>query len=299
MDIKHSRRILAVGALGGPILEIIKDLTGSTPPVDDSGSAAGSVHEWAVNTAYYSANVPIWIDEIVDAAGWKGEFLKPEAKEVVEAIGAYVYAFRLPADGGVSKEAETVMESIQAVIEEHAGYAADNVTLAIAMPPLGKHNLEIKHDDWEDVCIQYGFEFINYSAEGINEHGEKQGLERLKEALEANEWMDADADADDLELDDLGFDAIDDFDGSGFGRDEAEWTAEIFVMKAALAGAEDFESEAEPLPSANEESQVEDLDKMMGKLLSVKEQSADMSEAQRKRLAAQAIRELFKEGSGG
>ncbi|KAK3680133.1 hypothetical protein LTR78_000510 [Recurvomyces mirabilis] len=294
MDIKHTRRILAVGAPNGPVLDVVKDLTGSTPQVDDSGSAAGSVHEWAIKTAYYSATVPIWIDEIVDADEWKSEFLKPEAKEVVEAIGGYIFAFRLPADGSVSKEAETMMEAIQTINEEHIGYSADNVMLAVALPPLGKDNVVVKLDDWEDICIAYGFEFVNYAVRGRNDHGERVGLERLKEALEANEWAAADDEDGELDLDDLDFDAGDD-SGTGFGRDEAEMTAELFGMKAALSGADDFEPEAEDFPRANQENQVEALNRMMGKLLAVKEQSAELPVAQRKRMAAQAIRDLFKE----
>ncbi|KAK4554399.1 hypothetical protein LTR86_008607 [Recurvomyces mirabilis] len=294
MDIKHTRRILAVGAPSGPVLDVVNDLTGSTPPVDSSGSAAGSGHEWAIKTPYYSATVPIWIDEIVDAVEWKSEFLKPEAKEVVEAIGGYIYAFRLPADGGVSKEADTIMEAIQAISEEQIGYGADNVMLAVALPPLGKEDVVAKLDDWEDVCIQYGFEFVDYVATGKNEHGERVGLGRLKEALEANEWAAADYEDGELDLDDLDFDAGDDF-GTGFVRDEAEMTAELFGMKAALSGADDFEPETEHFPPASQENQVEDLNRMMGKLLAVKEQSAELPVAQRKRMAAQAIRDLFKE----
>jgi hypothetical protein len=38
---------------------------------------------------------------------------------------------------------------------------------------------------------------------------------------------------------------------------------------------------------------VDDLDKMMSKLMAVKEQSADLPEAQKKRMAAKAVRELM------
>jgi hypothetical protein len=38
--------------------------------------------------------------------------------------------------------------------------------------------------------------------------------------------------------------------------------------------------------------QVDDLDKMMSRLLAVREQSAGLPEAQRKRMAAQAVKEL-------
>lgn len=251
------------------------------------------MHEWNVKTAYYNAKVPIWIDEIADSVQWREEFMKPEAKEVVEAVGAYVYCFRLPANGEVSEETERVMRGIQDVSEEHAGYGADTIMLAAALPPANSDAVKTKSDDWEDICIQYGFEFINYAAEGKNEYGEKVGFERLKEALEANEWSASDEGEDDLDLDDLDFDADDDF--GGFNKEEAEMTAELFGMKAALSGNDDFEPEADDLiPQDQQSRQVDSLDRMMGKLLAVKEQSADLPEPQRKKIAAQAVKDLMK-----
>ncbi|KAK5681842.1 hypothetical protein LTS10_006375 [Elasticomyces elasticus] len=287
-----ARRILVLGVPGSPALDVIKDLTGSAPPLNESGTAAGLTHEWDVKTAYYSAKVPIWVDEIVDSEEWRDEFLKPEAKEVVEAIGAYIYCLRLPQNGEVNHEVESVMQAIQAVSEEHAGYGSDTVMLAVALPHRKASDADatkIKHDDWDDVCIQYGFEFIDYAATETNEYGEKVGFARMKEALEANEW--ASVDDEDLELDDLDFDAGDDI--GGFDREEAEMTGELVGMKAALTGNLDAASGSDDLvPSAEE---VDSLDKMMSKLLAVKEHSADLPEAQRKRMAAQAVRELMGE----
>jgi hypothetical protein len=71
------------------------DLTGSAPtPVDTT--TAGLSHTWKLETQYYCAELSIWIDEIVDKEAWQTEFLKPEAKEVVSALGAWIYCFRKP-----------------------------------------------------------------------------------------------------------------------------------------------------------------------------------------------------------
>ncbi|KAK1811123.1 small nuclear ribonucleoprotein Sm D3 [Friedmanniomyces endolithicus] len=271
-----------------------RDLTGSVPPLNQSGSTAGLTHEWHAKTPYYTARVPLWPDEIADSAQWRDDFLKPEAKEVVEAIGAYVYCFRVPQNGEIGKEVEDVMQAIQAITEEHAGYGADTIMLAVALPH-GKGSrddaVEVKRDDWDDVCLQYGFEFVEYAAKGTNEYGEKVGFERLKEALEATEWAAVDDD-DDLEIDDLDFDAGDDI--GGFGGEEAEMTAELFGMKAALFDHEDFAAEAEDSsPPGAQAGDVDSLDVMMSKLLAVKEQSADLPEAQKKRMAARAVRDLM------
>ena len=243
--------------------------------------------------------MPIWIDEIADTQAWKTEFLKPEAKEVVEAVGAWIYCFRLPQDGAISKEAEDVMKAIQDVSEEHAGYGADAVMLAVAMPfsKATEKQEAGSQEEWDDMCIQYGFEYIDYAGQGKNEFAENTGFERLKEALEAHEWTDTKlSDDEDINLDDLELD--DDANIHGFARDEAEMTAELFGMKAALTG-DDFDADAEDFaPPNQQENQVEDLDRLMGRLLAVKEQSADLPLARRKRMAAKAVRELMADDSG-
>ncbi|KAK1064690.1 hypothetical protein LTR74_008542 [Friedmanniomyces endolithicus] len=295
MEVKHPRRILAVGAPDGPVLDVVKDLTGSAPSLNESGSSAGLTHEWHAKTPYYTARVPLWLDEIADSAQWRDDFLKPEAKEVVEAIGAYVYCFRMPQNGEVVEDIEAVMQAIQAISEAHAGYGADTVMLAVALPHgrgAREDALEIKRDVWDDVCMQYGFEFVEYAAQGTNEFGERVGFERLKEALEATEWAAVDDEDDELEIDDLDFDAGDDF--GAFGGEEAEMTAELFGMKAALFDDEDFAAEVQDSPSPGEQAvDVDSLDRLMGKLLAVKEQSADFPKAVRKRMAARAVRDLM------
>lgn len=215
----------------------------------------------------------------------------------MEAVGAWLYCFRKPRDGAVSEEIEGAMKAIQSITEQHAGYGADMMMLAVAMPYAQRTDSEVDkshQDEWDDMCTQYGFEYIDYSARGQNDYGEKVGFERLKEALEATAWAVGNEEHDELDLQDLDFDADDDL--GGFGREEAEMTAELFGMKAALNGEDDFEPDTgAPTQQA---SQVDDLERMMGKLLAVKEQSAELPEAQRKRMAAQAVRDLMKSDMG-
>ena len=259
-----------------------------------NGSTAGLTHEWTAETAYYKAKVPIWIDELGEIESWKSEFLKSEAKEVVDAVGAWVYCFPRQADGKISAEVEEAMKSIQEVVDEHS-YGSEAVFLAVAKP-VGKQVVDRAAQDQEeqeDVCTQYGFEYIDYGASGKNEFGERTGFERLKEALEANEW-DAGAD-DDVDLDDLDFTA-DDF--GDFGTEEAEMTAELFGMKAALIEEDESASPGEGFAPATQAIQVDDLDKLMSKLLAVKEQSEGLPEDQRKKKAAKAVRDIM-EGNPG
>jgi alpha- and gamma-adaptin-binding protein p34 len=225
--------------------------------------------------------------------------MKAEAKEVVEAVGAWMYCFQLPADGSISNTAEATMKAVQEISEEHAGYGADTVMLAVGLSTQSKaHKItEEEREIWDDLCMQYGFEFIDYAAQGKNEFGEKTGFERLKEALEANEWTGTAA-SDDGQLDLEGLELEDEDNLDGFARDEAEMTAELFGMKASIAG-DNFDPEADDfIPPAQQEHEVEHLDRLMGRLLAVKEQSADLPLEQRKKMAAKAVKELFKSGEG-
>jgi hypothetical protein len=295
MEIKHSRRLLLLGAPDCGSLDVTHALTGSSPSPSASGSCAGLTHEWDIKTTYYSATVPLWIDEIADLSEWKEEFLKEEAGEVVRAVGAWVYVFRLRQDGKAGDEVEKTIAALQAVLEVHAGYGAESVLLAVGMPAGGKERAKMEkeeREEWDDIAMQYGFEFVEFGAQGVNEFGEKQGVERLREALEANEWAD---DGEDEDADALGLEDGSDEEFVDFGREEAEMTAELFGLKASLLGEEDDDAEGfeDELGDGDQKGQVDDLDKMMSKLMAVKEQSADLPEAQKKRMAAKAVRELM------
>nr|POF14148.1 uncharacterized protein c19a8.11c [Quercus suber] len=278
MDVNHSRRVLAIV------------LTGSKPTLNESGTTAGLIHEWNIKTAYYSANVSIWIDEVPDVVAWEAEFTKSEAQEVIEALGAWIYCFRRPAAGEHVAAVEQTMNVIQKIAEKHAGLGAEVCMLAVAVPDgtVASPGSTTSNEDWEDIALRYGFEFIDSSATGKNEFGERVGLERMREALEANEWSYTGADDEvEINIDDLD---ITTDDTAGLGRDEAEMTAEIFGMKAALMRNDDQQPEAEDFtPSAESQAhEVDDLDRIMSRILAIKESSAELPEAQRKKMASQA-----------
>ena len=87
-------------------------------------------------------------------------------------------------------------------------------------------------------------------------------------------------------------------------------TAELFGVKAALMqdedggrgqaqGLEPTEHAAASRESvANEADQVDALDRMMGQLLALQERAGDLPLAQRKRLAAKAVRDILKDNPG-
>lgn len=248
-------------------------------------------HVWPVETAYYTADIPIWMDEIADIKEWKAEFLKPEAEEVVQAVGAWVYCFD---SSDEDDRVEATLTAIAEVVERHAGTGVEAIMLAVCVPRELSEFRKGRLEELEDVCLSHGFELICYGDKGTNDFGEKVGVERLREALEANEWAATAFGEEDLDVDD--FDIDDDVVGVT-DREEVEWTAELFGVKSALAdGGEDLEDEEAPSSANQQAAQVDELEQMLGTLLAFKERSSGLSEADRRRMAAQTVRALMKDG---
>ncbi|KNG46662.1 sm-like ribonucleoprotein [Stemphylium lycopersici] len=255
------------------------ELTGSAPE-PTSNTTAGLTHEWRLETKYYTATLPIWIDELPNVSEWRNEFTKPEAREVVTALGAWVYCFKRPVD---QKDLDTIKETMQAisdVIERACGYGGDIACLAVAMPQSTTPYLDKSNEEWEELAMDYGFEYIDSESAGKNEFGEATGVQRVREALEAAEWESS-----------AGLDFGEDEDGfeNSFAAEEAEMNMELFGMKDALAGY-DGDEERE-----TEEKDVEDLEVMMRKMAAIKEMGEGMGEAERKRFAAKAVNDLLKD----
>lgn len=188
MEISRPRRILAVSPPDSGLPDLLKStpplpsppphklanppttgLTGAAPSVTGD-SIAGSTHEWQLQTSYYHARVPIWLDEISEPGVWAGEFLAPEAREVLTVIGAFVVCFRKPVDEGALSEVRALLESVARVVKEGCGYAWDGVCVAVAMPQSSTPCLERSGDDWTDLCQDYGFEFVDFEGRGRNEY---------------------------------------------------------------------------------------------------------------------------------
>ncbi|QDS77449.1 hypothetical protein FKW77_006857 [Venturia effusa] len=288
MDITNSRRILALGAPDAGVLALLKDLTGSSPtPVDST--TAGLLHTWKLETQYYRAELSIWIDEIVDLEAWRAEFVKPEAKEVVSALGAWIFCFRKPIS---QEELGVIKESIRAiadVIRKACGYSWDGTCLAVGMPQGITPHFQLDDEEWEEFCRELGFEYVDATTKGRNDFGEPTGVDRVKEALETTEWDGADDDFGDiLSEDDLdGTGDNDESEWGAFSVEEAEMNMELLGMKTAVNGGNVGEEEDEAL-------QVEELERMMGKLQAIRDTSSSMPEAERKRFAAKAVAEVMK-----
>ncbi|KAL9138395.1 MAG: hypothetical protein Q9175_000378 [Cornicularia normoerica] len=237
----------------------------STPETTLSFLKDVSHHE--IQTPYYNAAIPIWRDELSTSSPeietWKEEWSGQEAGEVVQAVGAWVVCFRKP-----SEKADMVRQmGTQQTISPY---------------------LQVTNEEWENLCTDCGsWEWIDGELDGkvesngegkkeINEFGERVGIERLKEALEACEWdgVDVDTISDDLGLED------------GFGAEAAEVEREMMGLKMAVNGAEGSDEGAD--------EGVEELENTVLKLRAIKDMGADMPESERRKFAAKAVRDVMK-----
>jgi len=240
-------------------------LTGSLPALLDTfPDHAGLSHELKIKTPYYSATVPIWVDTIPSTSeatkkdgeeepistleSWSDVYLSPEASEVLSVLGGIILTFRTSPTATLA-----ALHKITAKI----GHNWDGVLLAVSMAPLPAEEME----ELESACLRIGFElvdFANGSKGGRNEYGEVMGMERVKEALEANDWMG-------------GSDWVpSDEDEEGEGGDGVkaigdEMEREMFGLHKAIFAGEDGDGEEE-----GEEMQVEKLEAVMTKLTMLK-----------------------------
>ncbi|KAH6680732.1 hypothetical protein B0J14DRAFT_579261 [Halenospora varia] len=293
MEISNPRRVLAVSRPDHGLLDLVKDLTGTTPTLTVD-TIAGSTHNYSIKTSYYTASIPIWLDEIVEPDVWSTEFLAPEGREVLTVLGGFIVCFRKPLNEEGLEEIKTLMKNVGEVVKEGCGYSWDGVCLAVAMPQSTTPWLEKSFEDWEDLCQEFGFEFVDFEAKGRNEYSEPMGIERLKQALETNDWAGNDDDLDPTSaLEELGLGEDDDDEGSlGFGIDLSEMEEEMKGMKQAIYGGgmglEDNEN------AEDDDDEVEKLQAMMLKMQAVRDMGADLPEAERKRLAAKTVSEIMK-----
>ncbi|EEA23070.1 hypothetical protein EYB26_006880 [Talaromyces marneffei] len=149
--------VLLQSLTGVPATPPLSSLSSSTDNPEQKQSFAGyTTHApFQISNKYYSADVPIWVDEIPTASSppqsstvatiptneeaiestsqWKTSFLSDEAREVRDAIGAIVLCVRNPAlaiSRAVPKEALSLATTVgsstlQTAIEEDSKDAAE------------------------------------------------------------------------------------------------------------------------------------------------------------------------------
>lgn len=282
------------------------DLTGTSPTPQPT--LAGTTHPLPLTTPYYTATVPIWLDLVSDPSEWTASFLAPEAKEVLDALGGVVVVFDLATAAAADKaKSKALLEGVGHLVRTAlGGWEWDGVLLAVGVEEEGVGGGVDEEDleAWEDVCAEWGLEFIHHQRQGHggkvleeqekrrNEYGERVGVARALEALQANDWASAgggegegeefggfeEGDGEDVDMDM-------DFLGQG-GREDFEGLRKA-IWEAKEGGDGDEEME--------DEEDVKKLERAMLKLQAVRDRGVGMTEEQRKRMAKQAVGEVMKE----
>ncbi|KAI9820948.1 MAG: hypothetical protein M1832_003420 [Thelocarpon impressellum] len=305
MEVSHPRRILALTppSHSSEILTLLRSLTGTAPDTDaNGGSTAGLSHAWNTSTAYYKATIPIWVDEVADAAEWSGEFLSPDAAEVLRALGAFVFCFRRPVTAAELDEVKGCLRAVARVRDQGCGHSWDGACLAVALPQHQTPYLARSFEEWEDLAREWGFEYVDSESRGRNEFGEPTGIERLKEALEANDWDGDDGGS---------LYALEDDGEGGFEAAANELQREMLDMHGSVVPSE-AEQPGPGGEEATEERQVELVEAAMLKLQTVRgkadlyrpegkaidirspDTSADLPERERRKIAARAVGEVLR-----
>ncbi|KAF2156648.1 hypothetical protein K461DRAFT_289045 [Myriangium duriaei CBS 260.36] len=280
--VQHPRRLLIVGKPDCDIAGFVTRLTGDSPVKNADGSVAGSIHEWSLKTKYYSANVPVWIDEIVNVATWKDEFSQPEASEVIEAVGGWIYCFdksaASPHENHATDDTKAAIEAIDSVIQKACGYSWDGLKLVVALSPAGKNPAATtyQNEELDDFAVDHGFELVDADTAGKDDFGEQQGLARIVESVEANDWQPtASAISDDEAM-----------------SEQQEMNSELWGMKASLlngGGDEDDQDEAQL---------VQGFESLLASAQAVKELGADLPPEERAKLQQRAIVRLVDDAMG-
>ncbi|KAM7218918.1 alpha and gamma adaptin binding protein p34 [Rhypophila decipiens] len=196
----------------------------------------------------------------------------------------------------------------------------------------GEEDLDAILDEWEDYCWDSGLEFVHHRVtktgtssekkdddkgekDKRNEFGEKMGIARVREALEANEWSGGagGGDSDDDESDDAeeegefgnfqkgkqqsskkdGEESDDEEEQPDFGFDKADF---VGLKRAIWKGGGDKDDEDDDDEEANgNDDEVKKLERMMHKLQAVRDMTAGMPDEQRKRVAKRAVDEVMKD----
>ncbi|KFY00230.1 hypothetical protein V490_01431 [Pseudogymnoascus sp. VKM F-3557] len=301
-----SSRILLLAPSDEAAITFLKDLTPSAPPPFAEGETlAGKSHVLHIENKFYTADISIWID-IINPDGmrkWADEFSSEEAAVVRASIGAYVVLLERGEGRSGWDKVERVLKEVDRVTSIVEAEAIEEGDSFEEGEPVGEgESVEEEEtideekecdavllgvllgcaagEDDEDFVL--GFEIVNAAATGKNEYGEAVGVERVKEALEANSWagkkLEEDIDVEKLEKE-LGIGLGEDLEG-GFeiGKEEMD------EMRKPIFGWGD----------GDEEGGVEEMAAIMSKVLALREQGADMPEAERKKFAAKAVRDLMK-----
>ncbi|RDA90230.1 hypothetical protein CP533_6870 [Ophiocordyceps camponoti-saundersi (nom. inval.)] len=300
MDVSNPKRLLAVSLekQTDSLRQILKGMAflHESPfceEVPPTTSLAGTTHNLRLETNYYKASIPVWLDVMAEPAEWADSFLSDEAAEVLAVLGGLVVVLDLGSDVD-GEELRRLVRDVGRVVHRLGGWEWDGVRLVVGFGDVGEDEV----DEWDQLCVETGFEFVHVDSKSrlspVGDDGERSGIARVKEALEANDWEsiapctqsepDTETEIDDEDL------------NLGLGK------ADLDALKQALWSAEEQEEQegeaSNRLQNIDGDSRGEDLSKldfMMRKLQAVRLAGSDLSEDQRRKVTAEAVAEVVRQ----
>ncbi|PFH60998.1 hypothetical protein XA68_18416 [Ophiocordyceps unilateralis] len=288
MQVSNPKRLLAVSLeqQADHLSRVLQDLTGQTP---SSSALAGTTHDLGISTRYYNASIPVWLDLIAAPTEWADSFLSDEAVEVLAVLGGLIVVFGLPANKAEEEMLRSLLVNVGRVVHGRlGGWEWDGVRLAI-----GVGDDEDGADTWDEVSAEAGFEFVRVGmqkSDDVDELGERIGIARVQEALEANDWTSAnETDLGALETASDQADDECDAEDLTLGLE----TMDLDSLKKAIYST-DQDDETIETGEENDEEIIK-LEAMMRKLQAVREAGSEMGQAQKRLLAAKAVAEVMRE----
>ncbi|KAM3558262.1 hypothetical protein ARSEF4850_004691 [Beauveria asiatica] len=296
MEIKHTKRALAVSLEFDKehLSRVIHDISGSSP-ITTEDTLAGSTHDLPLKTKYYSTTVPVWLDLIESPSEWASSFLCTEASEVLAVLGSLILVFSIPDSTATAADStrQLIRQVGKVVHDGLGGWAWDGVKLAVGVGSAPDV------DEWDELCAEAGLEFVQVGGgeDKLQQFGEKSGIPRVKEALEANEWDLASADEPPFDDEVANKQTLDDAldpENMDFGLGQAD----LETLKKAIFANQGPEQDLQEDRKEEEDIGDEDVAKvqaMMSKLQAAREAGETMSETQRRKMAAKAVEEVMRE----
>jgi hypothetical protein len=151
------------------------DLTGSAPQLPEDRSVAGISHSLSLKTAYYTAEIPIWIDTISPStcSQWLSDFLSADAQQVLQAIGAFVILVSEPLDSAEFEGSKEVLKAVSKVVKDGCGSSWDGICLLVTRKGSQQivPRLDVPEEEWDDFAMEQGFEYVDGNAHGKNQFG--------------------------------------------------------------------------------------------------------------------------------
>lgn len=115
---------------------------------------------------------------------WADDYVSAEAKEVLSALGAFVVCFRKPSSKDEFEEIRALLKEVKRVVDACSGpgwddgdggggYGGDwdGVCLAVGMKRRVLPGLEVSNEEWEEMCGDFGFEFVDGEVKGKGKSG--------------------------------------------------------------------------------------------------------------------------------